>query len=255
MTAEAGTYLYAVARDTGTGPPGGLSGVSGTPVRRIAHGGLAAYVSTVPLDRYGEEPLRRSMEDLDWLDEAARAHHRVVAAVAADGPAVPVRLVTVYAGDEQVRALLDRRRDGFEQALSRIAGRSEWGVKMYAAPDRAPEPEAPGTGGPGAAYLRRRRAGLRSREEMWRRAGVRAERAHDTLASVAVAARRHRPQDPKLSGRREAMILNGAYLVDDDRGGAFRHTVDELRAEGDHLELTGPWAPYSFAELDDEDEP
>ncbi len=266
MTGEAGTYLYAVARDAGPVPADGLTGVAGTPVRRIGHRGLAAYVSTVPLDRFGEEPLRRSMEDLDWLDDTARAHHRVVEAVAAGVPAVPVRLVTVYGGDEQVRGLLDRRHDGFDQALSRIAGRREWGVKVYApVGERAPEPgaasgvggpgAASGAGGPGAAYLKRRQAGLRSREELWRQASARAERAHESLAAVAVAARLHRPQDPQWSGRREPMILHGAYLVDEDRGAEFRRVVDGLRAGGDAVELTGPWAPYSFAELDEGDEP
>ncbi|MEV5409910.1 GvpL/GvpF family gas vesicle protein [Thermopolyspora sp. NPDC052614] len=254
MMSAAGTYLYAVARDAGPVPSDGLTGVAGTPVRRIGHRGLAAYVSTVPLDRFGEEPLRRSMEDLDWLDDTARAHHRVVEAVAASGPTVPVRLVTVYGGDEQVRALLERRRDGFNQALSRIAGRREWGVKVYASlAERAPKPgAASGAGGPGAAYLKRRQAGLRSREELWRQASARAERAHESLAAVATAARLHRPQDPRLSGRRDPMILNGAYLVEEDRGEEFRRVVDELRAGGDAVELTGPWAPYSFAELDDE---
>nr|WP_055506706.1 GvpL/GvpF family gas vesicle protein [Nonomuraea pusilla] len=255
MTADAGTYLYAVAGDSGTPVPEGLTGVAGTPVRAVRASGLVAYVSTVSLDEFGEEPLSRSMEDLDWLDATARAHHHVVEAVAAEAPAVPVRLVTVYSGDEQVLALLEERGDDFGEALSRVAGRREWGVKVYAEPDdQAAEPAEQGGGaatGPGAAYLKRRQAGLRSREEAWRRAAARAERVHDVLASIAVASRRHRAQDPQLSGRKEWMVLNGAYLVDDDRAEEFARAVDDLRAQGGELELTGPWAPYSFATLDE----
>ncbi|GAA3176970.1 GvpL/GvpF family gas vesicle protein [Nonomuraea roseoviolacea] len=299
----AGTYLYAVAAEETAGredalPRGGAGresplprGVAGGEVRAIGRAGLVAYVSTVPLDQFGEEPLRRSMEDLDWLEETARAHHRVVEAVARETAVVPVRLVTVYSGDAQVGALLEERYDDFARALARVAGRQEWGVKVYAAPGEEPdEPEerrgrpaeaaareriageeAPEAGAreraageeapepgktperPGTAYLKRRQRQIRGREEAWRRAGARAEDIHGALSSIAVASRRHRAQDPQLSGRPESMVLNGAYLVDRERGEEFARTVERLRGQGGDVQLTGPWAPYSFAVLDDED--
>jgi hypothetical protein len=99
---------------------------------------------------------------------------------------------------------------------------------------------------PGTAYLKKRQAGLRTREESWRQAAARAERIHDVLASAAVASHRHRTQDPQLSGRAEGMVLNGAYLVDEARAREFGQVVEGLREEGLDVELTGPWAPYSF---------
>lgn len=267
---DTGTYVYAIVRDAdapGPAGPNGLSdltGVAGTPVRTVADAGLVAYVSTVPLDRFGEEPLRRSLEDLDWVGETARAHHHVVEAVAGTAPTAPVRLVTVYGGDEQVRELLRERREDFVALLSQVAGRSEWGVKAYARREAAPPSGeeaagsdgtsgtsgASGTDSPGTAYLKRRRASLRGREDAWRTAADQAEHVHAALAAVSVASRRHRAQDPSLSGREEAMVLNGAYLVDDDRGGEFAAVVDSLRGQGADIELTGPWAPYSFTALD-----
>ncbi|MEU0567008.1 GvpL/GvpF family gas vesicle protein [Nonomuraea sp. NPDC005983] len=260
VVADAGTYLYAVARDVDVLCPEGLRGVAGQAVRTIARSGLVAYVSTVPLDQFGEEPLRRSMEDLDWLGETAHAHHRVVEAVAAAAPVAPVRLVTVYSGEEQVRRLLDERHDDFVEMLSRVAGRQEWGVKAYVEKAQtAAQPAAPQereasrqeSSSPGTDYLRRRQASLRTREETWRQAGARAERIHDVLRSVAVASRRHRAQDPELSGRDDWMVLNGAYLVDEERAEEFARALDELRGQGIELELTGPWAPYSFTVLEE----
>ncbi|WP_248961560.1 GvpL/GvpF family gas vesicle protein [Sphaerisporangium perillae] len=311
--ADTGTYLYAVTRQEDRADPAalsGLEGVTGAPVRAITHAGLVAYVSTVPLEEFGEEPLRRSLEDLDWVGETARAHHRVVEAVAETAATAPVRLVTVYSGDDQVRDMLDRRRGEFAAILAQVAGRREWGVKAYA--DRPAAPAASGTahptptsktsptsgtagtsatsetagtpatsgtsgtagtsatsgtsavsetsGGlagreppstkPGTEYLRRRKASLRSRDQAWREAAERAERIHAALADVAVASTRHRPQDPQLSGREEWMLLNGAYLVDEERREEFAATLEALRGPGVQLELTGPWAPYSFTALE-----
>jgi hypothetical protein len=254
--ADTGTYVYAVTREP-AGPAAleGLRGVAEAPVRALTHAGLVAYVSTVPLEEFGEEPLRRSLEDLDWVGEAARAHNRVVETVAETVPAAPVRLVTVYSGDEQVADMLQRRHDDFAEVLAQVTGRREWGVKAYAEKP-APRP-SPGEaeGGlvatrPGTEYLKRRKASLRTRDDAWRDAAARAERVHETLAGVAVASRRHRPQDPQLSGRDDWMLLNGAYLVDEHRSEAFAATLDALREPGLELDLTGPWAPYSFTTLE-----
>ncbi|MBX6385989.1 MAG: GvpL/GvpF family gas vesicle protein [Microbispora sp.] len=246
--------MYAVT--SGGEPPTGLRGVLDGRVRAVSHGGLVAHISDVPLDRFGEEPLRRSLEDLDWVEGVARAHHRVVEALAAAGPTAPVRLVTVYTGEEQVRDLLARRHDDFAEILSRVAGRREWGVKAYlrrGTPPPAPEPSAAtgaGADSPGMAYLRRKKESLRGREELWRAAAERAERLHAELARVAAASRRHRPQDPQLSGRSETMVLNGAYLVDPDREEEFAAVLGRFRDRYLDVELTGPWAPYSFTTID-----
>jgi hypothetical protein len=193
------------------------------------------------------------MEDLDWLGETARAHHRVVERVSESTPTAPVRLVTVYRNEKQVRLLLERRHDDFLHVLDQVAGRQEWGVKAYvdaaASPVPGGESAESAADRPGTAYLRRRQATLRTREEAWRHAVARAEHIHAVLGSLAVASRRHRPQDPQLTGRTEWMVLNGAYLVDRDLGEDLARAVDALREPGIELELTGPWAPYSFTAL------
>ncbi|MEW9532908.1 GvpL/GvpF family gas vesicle protein [Microbispora sp. NPDC049125] len=286
---DTGVYLYAVTPEPAGPRLEELRGVLGGPVRPIARGGLVAYVSDVPLDQFGEEPLRRLLEDLDWVEGVARAHHRVVEALADDGPAAPVRLVTVYSGEDQILDLLDRRHDDFAAVLARVAGRREWGVKAYvsraargegpAATTGAAQPGGPATagtgraggpvpsstggagpvtaapgggaaGGPGTAYLKRRKASLRSREDLWRAAVEQAERLHSALGGIAVASRRHRPQDPQLSGRSDLMVLNGAYLVEPGRDREFAAALGAFRAEGMDVQLTGPWAPYSFTSLE-----
>jgi hypothetical protein len=250
---DTGTYLYAIARDTGTPLAPSLTGLLGAPVRTVAESGLVAYVGTVPLDQFGEEALKRNLEDLTWLEATARAHHQVVEAAAETGPVAPVRLVTVYRGDEQIHRLLRDRAEELTEVLARVTGRREWGVKVYATPERT-APDDAGTGDasesvagrPGTAYLKRRRTNLRTREEAWRRAASRAERIDAVLAGIAVARRHHRAQDPQLSGRDDWMVLNGAYLVDDERGEEFADAVAALREPELDIQLTGPWAPYSF---------
>lgn len=255
MTAGSAVWLYVVApRHAGDSDPVDLTGVAGEPVRTVVAGDLAAFVGSVPLDVFGEEALRRNFEDLDWLAATARAHDAVVSAMAVRGPAVPLRLATVFHDDERVRQLLDERQADFAAALELVSARTEWGVRAYG--DRAAltaavaEARTEGSATtPGATYLARRRAQLSARETVERDAAERAEQIHACLVRHAAAGRCQPLSDPAVSGRRDWMVLNGTYLVDDDRAEDFTATVEKLGSEfpGIRLELTGPWPPYSFA--------
>lgn len=252
-----GVWLYAVTSSRGRETSGLPSGVADEPVRLIDADGLTAAVGTVDLREFGEEALRRNLEDLDWLADAARAHDHVINALARSGATIPVGLATVFADDGNVRAMLDERRANLSAALSRLAGRTEWGVKAYADPTAAPpvaESDASGADtekeGAGTAFLKRKRAQLTRQQSAAKVHAERAAHIHARLDRLSVSSRLYAPQNPALTGRREHMLLNGAYLVDDGCLDAFRSAVTfldaEVRREGVHVELTGPWPPYSF---------
>lgn len=167
---------------------------------------------------------------------------------------MPLRLATVCLDDARVRELLENHHEEFLSALTLVAHRTEWGVKAFG--DRKVLASAiaeahvnGGAQGTGTAYLLRRRAQLAAQETVERDAAARADEIHQRLVREAAAGRRQPPTDPALSGSREWMLLNGAYLVDDDRSDEFAAVIQELDARhpGIRLELTGPWPPYSFA--------
>jgi hypothetical protein len=257
MTDTVGVWVYAIT-DCGVEVDGLASGVGGAPVRAVGIGGtgLVALVSDVELAEFGEAALRRNLEDLAWLEETARAHHRVIEAAARLFPLLPARLATVYNSDANMVAAFSARGAGLRAALERVRERSEWGVKAYAEP-RQPSAEKTSAGpqperktGTGVAYLRRRRDELSAREDSQRATLTSAQAVHSELATYAARARLHPPQAPQLSGAKTPMILNAAYLLDDSRAEVFASAVAELSEEHPHLrlELTGPWPPYSFAD-------
>jgi Gas vesicle synthesis protein GvpL/GvpF len=245
-------YLYAVAPATAEAAVPQLRGVAGAAVTTLREDELVAVVSQVPDEEFTEEALRRRLEDLDHLEAIARAHHGVVDALAAGGPVLPLRLATVYRDLARVREVLHERRAEFAQALASIGDRMEWGVKIYA---REPEPAAapaparsPAGGRSGRAYLEQRLRQRREREDGRRGALELCRRVDAELRAAADDVRHHRPQDPRLSGAHDENLLNAAYLVRRDRAGHFAELVRGLaeRERGVRVELTGPWAPYSF---------
>ncbi|MGW2845726.1 GvpL/GvpF family gas vesicle protein [Streptomyces sp. NPDC001108] len=255
------SYAYAVARDDGALGRAltGLSGVSGAPVHLVRptdRDTLVIAVSPVPEEEFGEEALRLRLEDLDWLESTARAHHRVVEALAGHTTVLPLRLVTLYRDDERVRSVLRDGRDAFGSRLDALASRAEWGVKVYV-DDQAPEdpegrPDAEATG-PGRAYLSRRRVQRNAREGAYRRAGQVVERIESAARPYAVGRARHRPQQGGIAPGTGQNVSNDAYLVPARCTDEFRAQVGRAAEgfEGVRVEITGPWAPYSFATAPD----
>src|SRR5437762_2746049 len=95
---DALTYAYAVARDAYealTDALSGLRGVADAPVHLVRGGtdhGVVVAVSPVPAQDFQEAALHAHLEDLDWLESVARAHHRVIEALAARTTVLPLRL-------------------------------------------------------------------------------------------------------------------------------------------------------------------
>jgi hypothetical protein len=269
MTEPSVVWAYAVAKPVRPACLDELVGVGSGRVRAVAAAGLTAIAGDVPVAEFGEAALRRNLEDLAWLEDTARAHHRVIAAVAREGPVVPMRLATVYRDDAGAAAALAEFAGDFRSAIARTREHKEWAVKAYAAgpaePDGTggdPEPAAPresdrAPAGSGAAYLARRRHQLSAHEHARRDAAATAELIHARLAQLADESRLHPPQSPQLAGRRAQMILNAAYLLANDRDGDFAAAVTDLaeRHPAVRLEITGPWPPYSFVGPPEADQP
>lgn len=249
-------WLYGVTDDVAAPLTGELIGVGASVVRLLPTAGLVAVVADVEQEEFGEIALRQNLEDLGWLEQTARAHHAVIEAVAKRHPVVPMRLATVYNSDASVAEMLRDRAADFRDALSRIAECGEWGVKAFAVPP-GDQGAAAGTAadgqdgsatGPGAAYLRRRRAQLTARTDARREAMASARDVYERLCRLAVSARLYPPQAPDLTGQPAPMVLNAAYLVADRQADAFAAALNELRGEYPSLQfmLTGPWPAYSF---------
>ncbi|GAA3677049.1 GvpL/GvpF family gas vesicle protein [Nocardioides ginsengisoli] len=250
---ETGRYLYAVCRGLDPAVVREVTALYAAPLELVAHQDLAAVVSTVPMAVFGEEALRRNLEDMTWLEDVVRLHDDVVRAVAVRAPTAPMRLATVCFDDAAVRARLRAMYIDLSHVLDRVEGCSEWSVKVLAPPDELAEAQvAAAAPSSGADYLRRKQTEARRRATRDDSAADAAARIHDELARLSRASRRLPPQDPRLSGLRGTMVLNAAFLVPDADRASFATLLDQLRADGGEVvvDARGPWPPYSFAMLD-----
>ncbi|MEV6401011.1 GvpL/GvpF family gas vesicle protein [Streptomyces sp. NPDC051907] len=260
-TGEELSYVYVVGPDDPAlrRTAHGLQGIEGRSLRWVSDGGLAALVSSVPADRFSEAGLAAQLEDLDRLESIARAHHAVVDAAFSTTTVLPMRLATVYLNDDRVCALLRQRGSEFATLMDQLAQHVELGVKVYAessgVPSPEPAPRAP-AGGTGRAYLQQRRAQQRGSQDLHRRAADAAAEAAREAASLASGRVVHRPQQGELASRTGVNVANEAYLVPAAAVAQFREVIGAVSRDrpGVRIDITGPWAPYSFATLTTERE-
>ena len=225
--------------------------VDSTDVRLIREGEVAALAVTVPLAEFGEEALRKNLEDRGWLETTARAHDAVLERALEANTVVPFRIATLYASEESLHEFLRERQAALVEVLETLDGKVELGVKAYL--DRSDAAAQPSESESGQDYLRRRQAEATAKRQADTFALECAHESHAKLSAAALDARTNRPQSPELSGRSEQMLLNGAYLVPRGDTG-LESAVQELRRlfgeRGVTYELTGPWPPYNFVPRD-----
>ena len=227
---------------------------------------LQAIVSQVSLHDFGQERLEENLDDMRWLEARVRAHQNILDSVVASHTLIPMRFCTLYRTEERIREMLEQHHVDFVEALTRLEGKREWGVKVYCdsqalaqrvgqVSDRVKELEVEmATKSSGAAYFMKKKLEETIAAEVERMSDEHAQRSHDRLSSHAAEAIISPLQGKELTGRQEAMVLNGAYLVAEDQLAAFRAELANLQDEygdlGFSYEMTGPWPAYNFSTIE-----
>jgi hypothetical protein len=239
-TGEQASYVYGVI---GADRSAAIQGIEGITV--VREGDLAAAAGRVPLEDFDEHTLRENLGDMAWVERTARAHERVLEEIRSRTTVIPMRMCTVYRTESGLREMLSRESDALRETLSRLRDKTEWGVKVLLDPSQRQDDRSSA-----AAYMHRRREQLDQDQNLTARVQEATTQIHESLCAVASEGVLVPLQRPEASGRRNEMVLNGAYLVEDaarDRFGEQVGTLqDQFASLGLVLELTGPWPAYNF---------
>lgn len=212
-----------------------LAGVGGTRLQAISEEGLTALISAAPERASLTNP---KVEDL-------LAFQGAIAKVHATADVLPARYGCVLAGEAELRAHLREKRLSYEEALGRIAGCVEMGVRIQLESRRDPAvgslPRPTPTGG--ADYLRSRQAHhrrIQQAQDDVQRSGA------EVAAAFADLARSSHTQQSS-----DGTSLSVSFLVPRASIPAFRaRFAEHARSAASREFLLGPWPPFSFSSSD-----
>lgn len=238
--------------------------VPDAPLVPIEAAGLVAAVSHVPASVFDEEALNALATNLERLAPYAVRHEEAVHALL-DSAVIPMAFGTVYRTPDGVTAVLNEHANEFQSLLARFQGRQEWGAKIIADTSRlmqaaeqendvlrALATEAAGASAGRAYLIDRKRQRLLADAAAQLAAGSVNDILNQLAALSAEAVEDQPGQRPEGA---EQLVGKAAFLVDETALVAFHEAAAGLeqrfQPRGIRIELSGPWAPYSFLRRQD----
>lgn len=266
-----GYYVYAIVKDIAAGglqdlPQDAMDPLY--PVYLLPCGPLQAVVSQVSLEEFGQAQLESHLEDIGWVETKVRTHQDVLLALLPACTIIPMKFCTIYRSEERVREMTRQFQEPFLESLEYLAGKQEWSVKAYCAPEvlanklmqtTNENPIESTAKSAGAAYFMRKKREDAIAEEMEQFCNREVQQSHDQLVLLSKTTillplqKQEAIQQVEFARKSQKMLLNGAYLVAAEQLEAFQGTVHNLNARyetyGLTYELIGPWPPYSFVTI------
>ncbi len=225
-------YVYCLVEHTET-VPDALHGIGGVLVRRLGIGDFSFLVNDFPERMV---PVTR---------ENALAHAAVIQSVLKKTTPLPFRFGTLV-NEQQLESYVGARTEALRAKLEQVRGCVEMNVKIISDRDWTEEPQASGTQEkPGTAFLTEKRREILGGEAR----AAEAKRIAEWLRAQVEPVAKQTQIQTTPTGK---MLVAAAHLIERERVDEFRARVTEARHQRPdlHFLLSGPWAPYSFANMD-----
>lgn len=186
------------------------------------------------------------------------AHQRIVELSRAVGTTLPVKFGVIFKTEEGVKTLLERSHADYRSKMTKLRDKDEFGIKVLFKKEglkkirSTVEQDSPQitkmkrslkSSTKGRSYFTQLKINEAVKNEAYKKLDALSRKIHGELARKA-------EESSILKSEHEQILLNAAYLVKKEDGGAFLERANSLGREyaekGLIVHSSGPWAPYSF---------
>ena len=175
-------------------------------------------------------------------------------------PVVPFRFCTIYKNQEGLFKAIMPHKEKILSFLDYTADKTEWSVKVFCNKaifvkysDKNKEPSATTDQTsllPGEAYLLAKKMRKIKEENFKQDLQMYLKDIDFTLSQFTDSYRFLQCTDKSIHGRPLDMVMNTAFLVEQQTFTMFKNTLDMLaekyKSKGVVFEMSGPWPPYNF---------
>jgi hypothetical protein len=231
-------YVYCLARpgksqrkESHALPPG----LDGTKIHNVSFRGISVLISDMDPNRIAD-----SIQN-------ATAHQKVVdAALRLTKSVIPCRFGTLFADNGSILRFIEENYAPLDAKLSELEGKIEVSVQAIFHTQVNPDPISSRQGDTGRSYLLRKKEQSDAVRELEEEADRLSRDINQALSPLWSDVKAHK------RSARESLLLNICYLLAQQNLPALKLAYQEFRDRNPELKLlyTGPWAPYSFAEID-----
>jgi len=266
----AGLYLYCLRERAEIAPEISIKGIDEKGgVFTLPYQDLEAVVSEVSLEEFGSEEIqKKAQEDLNWIKDKAVIHAKIIEKAMSQNDkissVIPMRFGTIFKEKARLEETLDKDCSKIKEVFDRIRCKQEWCLKVYlkdrtkfveviknkneAIKEKEKEIAALDEG---MAFFMEEELKTVISKEIDKELNNMAEAIFESLKKEAVDSNKGKILEGELTGRREPMVLNAAYLIPEAIIEEFKKEAErldqEIQAKGFCLEYSGPWPAYDFS--------
>lgn len=252
-------YVYCVAQE-----PFHLieQGVFKADLYSLEHHGLRVLARTVSTDDFLETKFQENVKNIQWLKHWALEHHEILAALVGVVTFLPFKFATVFHSEKNVVAMLDKHEVAMKEQLRKLSGKLEYGVKAWAddevvrgyvtkvCPEIKAFDKEISISSPGKAFFLKKKRDITLEHEAQ---SFFEKHVRESMLCLASHTRENSLPAREMANGEGKNGLKADFLVEHPEKEIFLHELDakkrSLRACGIHLECTGPWPPYNFADF------
>lgn len=223
-------YVYCIVDDLDT-YDAETHGIAGATVRLLKIDELAVLVSD------------SAAEAVQVTPENALAHAAVARSILDRTTPLPFRFGTLIT-EQQLRSYVSTRKSALQTQLAHVRGCVEMSVKIIWELPKQDEPKQQHQLS-GTAFLAEKRRQIAGDECRIAQATELSTWLHEKVKGLT--------RDEQVTTRAsEKLVLSAAHLVERDKFADYREKLAGARAERPdlHFLLSGPWPPYSFANIE-----
>lgn len=249
-SAEPTFYMYGIV-STNQVVDSMFAGIEGLQERSVVYslpcGNLTAIVSKLTDPAFSPYMIRKSMRDNGWLKDQVRHHAGVLSEAKGLMTIIPLRFGTVFSSENGIRRFVETQRSKMMDTLSRLQDKSEFGIRVVCDAERVlSHAEFKGI----VDQQKYSKDGGLTLDAIMANVGRRIHAPLNEMASEAVS--KGIPAAPSTENM--IVALNSTYLVPVVGEKNFRARVttlaQEMRNFGVTIEVSGPWPPYHFVDVD-----
>ncbi len=252
-------YLYCVTKDK---PSSCNFDDLEVNARSIYFQGTYALVSGVSSGDFSEDSLKKHLADMGWVEKNIRLHEKVIEEIMKNQAVLPFKFGTVFECEANVEKLLRENNAEFKAVLDHLAGKEEWGLKIYcdsgyfkdalcSGNERIIEKDKEITAAsPGKAFFLKKKKDEIIKDIINEKISEYTKDCFERLKITAVDTRINNILPKEVTEKQDDMVLNAAFLINNKRIKEFENVLAYLKAKytdkGLIFDRTGPWPPYNF---------
>lgn len=229
-------YLYGIVK---SGTAGNTAGIFEVSFKDIS--GVAGEVTP---EEFGEGPLKKNLESMEWLKEKVFRHEKVIEDIMKKTTVIPMKFCTLFSSRGSILEVLEQKYDYFKKLLERFSDKHEWGLKIYCNKNKEKPVKVPDSG---REYLITKIKENEKASEDEQRLNAAIEEFFRKIKDLAEDIKLNRPTPKELlSFNDKEQIVNTSLLIPDSNVNELNDLLKQYIEQGIILELVGPLPVYSF---------